>query len=92
MEYLRSIPADDKVLVYSEWTSLFPVIQSVLTYEGIESVIVDGNLFQNNNNFIKIGKLSLDKRSKNIDTLEKDKNVKVMLLSLKVGMYTLLWD
>lgn len=72
LNYLRSIPVDDKVLIFSEWTSLFPTVSSILSLEGFESVSIDGQL-------------SVEDRGRNIDKFGSSPNIKVMFVSLKIG-------
>jgi len=72
LKYLKKIPKDDKVLLFSEWTSIFNPLAAILASEGYGWVRVDGSQ-------------TLEERGRNIRKFEVDTKVKVMLLSLKIG-------
>lgn len=72
LEYLKKIPENDKVLVFSEWTSLFGPLSAILASENYKFVRLEGSQ-------------TLEQRKASMVKFETDKKVRVMLISLKVG-------
>lgn len=68
----RAIASNHRILIFSQFASVFPIVSSMLTMENIPHFCIDG-------------KTSAQKRIDLVEEFNKNLNIKVFLISLKAG-------
>lgn len=72
IEAISSIPVDDKILVFSFWSSTLTMVQSALSQAGHTSRLFTGSM-------------NPDARSRTVDEFSTDSTIRVLLISMSCG-------